>query len=529
MIMRSFKNLLKPTILLIIAVAISIYFRPLLIIDETRYIGVAWEMYNSGNYFVPTLNSIPYDHKPPLLFWLINIFWSIFGVNDTIIRIIPLIFAIGLMVVGVKIYRLLWEDDRYGEEIFPWVLVGSTLFIFYSSLLMFDLMLSFWVALAIYGGIRASRDDKFSSYLILTLAIGFGILAKSPVILAHILFLYLLVSFWSEGRVKKSFYIKGLLAVVAGVLIALIWAIPAAKMGGEKFAYGIFWGQYAGRVVDSFAHKRPFWWYIPWIPIIMMPWILYQGFWSGVQKLIKKYYDSGIKLLVTWIIGALIIFSIISGKQLAYIAPEILAFVLLITRSLSINKDKIYKPYLISAVLIVFGIAIASLPFVIKGYFSTLVDIKAVISSSILLIVYAIFLLIYKFKNQKAIIKAIAIISTLIFFVIHFNANIYFKQQNLVNISKKIASFEKRGIKVAHYGKYNDQFHFFGRLKEPLIIVKNQRELDKYIKEYPNGAIITYLKRDIKYNKDAIISKTKFRTQNALLVDVKKWDRLLKN
>ena len=62
--------------------------RPLLPIDETRYLTVAWEMWRSGNYFVPTLNGDIYSHKPPLLFWLINLVWSITGVNEFSARLI---------------------------------------------------------------------------------------------------------------------------------------------------------------------------------------------------------------------------------------------------------------------------------------------------------------------------------------------------------------------------------------------------------------------------------------------------------
>ena len=49
--------------------------RPLLRVDETSYLGVAWEMWTTGEYLVPHLNGEPYSHKPPLLFWLINLAW----------------------------------------------------------------------------------------------------------------------------------------------------------------------------------------------------------------------------------------------------------------------------------------------------------------------------------------------------------------------------------------------------------------------------------------------------------------------
>ena len=43
-------------------------FRPLLVPDEGRYVGVAWEMLRSGNWITPTLNGFPYFHKRLSLF-----------------------------------------------------------------------------------------------------------------------------------------------------------------------------------------------------------------------------------------------------------------------------------------------------------------------------------------------------------------------------------------------------------------------------------------------------------------------------
>ena len=525
--MDRYKNLIPPIVLLFLSVAIAVYFRPLMIIDETRYISVAWEMYSSGNYLVPHLNGLPYDHKPPLLFWIIVTIWKIFGVNELVVRFIPFVFGAGLIIVGAKIYKLLFNDDKEGVELFGYVMVAMVVFVFYSTLLMFDIMLSFFVALAIYGGLKALIDDKFSSYLILTLAIGFGILAKSPVILAHLLPLYLFAAIYSPKKVKFSFYIKGLLAVIFGIAIALIWAVPAAKAGGEEFAYGIFWGQYAGRAVNAFAHKRSFWWYLPWIPIILMPWILYKGFFKGVSKIFKAKLDFGVKAILTWLIGSFIIFSLISGKQLAYIAPEFLAFALFATRALSLNKDT-FKPYTIALVYLIIAIALFIAPLLIKGYFKIYLDTTAFIVSGILLSLYALYLALYNFKSKKSVIKAISIGATLLIFVLHYTIHLYLKSQDLTNFSKEISKLQNSGIKVAHFGKYHNQYHYIGRLKKPLIILKNSKEIDTYIKNNPNGAIVTYKTRDVKFNKNAVIATTKFRTQNALLVKAKEWNKLLK-
>ncbi|MGH8215342.1 MAG: ArnT family glycosyltransferase [Rhodanobacteraceae bacterium] len=49
---------------------LAVLFPPIPI-DETHYLTAAWEMYNCGQWLVPTVNGARYSDKSPLLFWLI--------------------------------------------------------------------------------------------------------------------------------------------------------------------------------------------------------------------------------------------------------------------------------------------------------------------------------------------------------------------------------------------------------------------------------------------------------------------------
>src|SRR5262247_2750100 len=59
----------------------ALFIRGPIPIDETRYLSVAWEMWLRGDFALPMLNGVPYTHKPPVLFWLMHLGWSVFGVN----------------------------------------------------------------------------------------------------------------------------------------------------------------------------------------------------------------------------------------------------------------------------------------------------------------------------------------------------------------------------------------------------------------------------------------------------------------
>ena len=62
--------------------AATAWLRPLMVPDEGRYAGVAWEMVRSGDWLTPTLNGLPFFHKPPLFYWLSGAALWLFGLVE---------------------------------------------------------------------------------------------------------------------------------------------------------------------------------------------------------------------------------------------------------------------------------------------------------------------------------------------------------------------------------------------------------------------------------------------------------------
>ena len=94
----------------------SIVFWPVIPLDETRYVSVAWEMHQRGDFLVPYLNGAPYSDKPPLLFWLMNAGWSVFGVNAWWPRAVSAVFAVLSTLLIAQMALRLWPGVR-GIEI----------------------------------------------------------------------------------------------------------------------------------------------------------------------------------------------------------------------------------------------------------------------------------------------------------------------------------------------------------------------------------------------------------------------------
>ena len=85
-----------------------------------------------------------------------------------------------------------------------------------------------------------------------------------------------------------------LIAFVAAsvvAIIALAWALPAAAFGGPDYANAILIRQTEERMVYSYAHNRPWWWYLSLLPVLLYPYSFWPPLWK--EALRKRAADPG--------------------------------------------------------------------------------------------------------------------------------------------------------------------------------------------------------------------------------------------
>src|SRR5574338_334794 len=99
-------------------------------IDETRYLTAAWEMFNSGQWLVPTVNHAWYSDKSPLLFWLIAGGWKLVGVHTWVARVEALVIAMVMLLTLRRLAARLNLDTR-GANAAMWLLAGCAGFVLF--------------------------------------------------------------------------------------------------------------------------------------------------------------------------------------------------------------------------------------------------------------------------------------------------------------------------------------------------------------------------------------------------------------
>src|SRR5579885_1800582 len=214
---------------------LAILFPPIPI-DETRSLTAAWEMFNSGQWLVPTVNGAWYSDKSPLLFWLIVGAWKILGVHTWVARIEAMIIALAMLSMTRRLAARLDFETGVAQAAM-WLLAGCTGFALFATAIMFDLLLG----LTVLGALHALLDLDARRYARgiawLGAWIGFGMLAKGPVVLLHIAGVALLAPLWSQGAraAKTRWYLSLLAGALIGIAIIGCWLIPAALYAGPGY------------------------------------------------------------------------------------------------------------------------------------------------------------------------------------------------------------------------------------------------------------------------------------------------------
>lgn len=333
---------LLPYLALALFFAASVAVRPLFPTAETRYLTVAWEMFVNGNFLVPSLNFAPYYHKPPLFFWLIDLAWAVFGVHRAVAVGVMYVFAAATVYLTVRLARAMFPRADGLTERLPWLMVGSVVFAIYATLIYFDVFQTVFVLAFMLALLAFARGGGLLQAVLAGLFIGLGVLAKGPVMLVHVVWPVVLYPLWRnpDGDLSNAAFFKGCgVIVAAGFVPVIAWLGPVLALADSDFLYNLLWKQSAGRVSGSLdgAHPRPFYYYLQFAPLLLLPWIFSPGIYRGRPLLrvgLARATDPDafrmLRLLVLWFLGVFVTFSLISGKQPHYLVPELPLIVILL-------------------------------------------------------------------------------------------------------------------------------------------------------------------------------------------------------
>ena len=489
-----------------LAALLSIFSHPPLPLYSTRTLAVAWEMWSHGHWLVPYLNGAPYSEKTPLLFWLIHLGWGVFGVNDIWPRLLEVAFGGTELILLMLLARRTFPNRPWVVRTAPWMLMSIPYIFLFDLQIMYDVLLTVWVLAALIFLLPTNKRQE-PRWLLFGLCIGAGLLTKGPVMLLHILFPWLLGPYWSEwARTHRApWYGHGSLAILLGIAILLAWAIPAGFAGGEAYRHQLFFTQTAARLIHGLgsnstlqSHPQPVFWYLLMLPLLLLPLTIWPRAWVALAKL-HRPWPMGLRFAMCWVIPGFIAFSLVSGKQLYYLLPELAGGILLLAAALVLLRERHQNlanhPWLstwpIGITSISLGIFMLALPDMkLIWNLDRLHWLTALYpysqSFSALFVLLGLLLL----RRARSESKRLAFASLIATLALHglFTLSLW-QRYDLTPTTRLLADAANHHRAIGYVGGYDGQFHFYARLKHPITELYNNAAIADFAKAHPRGLI----------------------------------------
>ncbi|MCF6775216.1 glycosyltransferase family 39 protein [Thiotrichales bacterium 19X7-9] len=294
--------------------------------DETRYVGVAWEMFKHDNYTVPTIAGSPFLGKPILFYWL-NIFaFKTFGVSEFAARFFPAILTTLTALFGYLTASIVF--NRRVAILSALLIAITPLFFALGHYANMDGEVASWLNLSLFSLIIALYlpvETKGRS-LWLYLAYLFAAAAFLTKGLMGIVFPAMVLFFWFLILNNWKLLLK--IRLISGLILFLIVILPWFIIVENKYpgfmAYFFIWNQVVRFVGDNFNMHNPFYYYILLIIGGVFPWTFYffQTYISQIKLIWNKRQQYKIELfLLLWVILITVFFSIPASKLPGYIGP----------------------------------------------------------------------------------------------------------------------------------------------------------------------------------------------------------------
>ena len=309
------------------------WLRPLAIPDEGRYVGVAWEMLRSGDWLVPTLDGLPFFHKPPLFYWITAASMKLLGPGAMAARGAAWLASIAATTALFMFVR------RWVGLVEAWAavvaLVTTPLFYGAAQYANTDMLVAGCISVTVLSAADAllarTRGLRFAGALATAFAAaGLGVLAKG---LIGAVLPVLLLAAWGLATRRFGKVVSLLMWPMGWILFTAIvapWFI-AMQHRFPEFAHYFFVVQHFQRFsVAGFNNAQPWWFYPAVLVALTFPWSL-----RLTAMVDRRHWERNDRrdvriLMLMWVGVVTTFFSLPSSKLVGYILPALppLAFLI---------------------------------------------------------------------------------------------------------------------------------------------------------------------------------------------------------
>ena len=305
--------------------------------DEPRFVLVARQIVESGDWLFLRRGGELYAEKPPVYFWLQSFAFLVLRSWRLSFLVPSLAAALGTLAL---VYDLVRRTSTRAAARLAMLALGTTLvFAFQAKTAQIDATVTFLVTLACYGLVRhVLLGPSWRWYGLGAAAAGVGVATKGVGFLALLL---LLPYAWARVRGHAGLAAvrardwRWLLAPTLFVLPILLWVVPlvfAVKLAGDDpardaYVTELLFRQTASRYSDPWHHERPIWYYLGvaawmWMPLVLaLPWAV-----PAWRRRFAARRDARMLVPLAWVVLVFVFFSLTPGKREVYVLPALPMF-----------------------------------------------------------------------------------------------------------------------------------------------------------------------------------------------------------
>ncbi len=306
--------------------------------DEPRFVLVAKQMVESGNWLFPQRGHELYPDKPPLYFWLLAGCYLLIGSWRWSFLLPSLLASLATLWLTFDIGRRLW-NPRIGLWAAAAILITPA-FVYQAKRAQIDPTLLFFTTLSIYGMLRhLLLGPHWRWFYLGCFAAGLGVISKGVGFLPLLMLIpFTLMRRWQwQGiaSLEQGNAARWWLGIGCFFVAILLWLVPMvsfALFDGDPthraYLQNILFKQTAQRYVDPWHHYEPFWYFGQVIALFWAPFSLaFLWLWKP-WRVAFSLREAKVWLPLSWALIVIVFFSSSAGKRDMYILPALPVFAL---------------------------------------------------------------------------------------------------------------------------------------------------------------------------------------------------------
>ena len=344
-------------------------------VDAAQYAVMGWEMLTTHSFLKVHCLGMDYLDKPPLIFWLGSLSFSVFGFNNFAYKLPSLLFALLAVFATYRLSKI-YYDEKTARVAAVMLATCQAVFLITNDVRT-DTLLMGATIFAIWQWAAFFEDGEILNLLGGSLGLALALLAKGPIgLVANVA--ALLPQLVLSGKWKKLLDVRLAIGILIIALMLAPMCIGLYQQHGLKGLRFYFWTQSFGRITGEsewnnnpdrfFLLHTTAWAFLPWTLFLLTGWV------NALKNLIQQRFRISFNQEVIAVSGFTLVLIMLSLSK--YQLPHYifivypLAAIMAAKGFLQLSSFSKLRPWLVGLQLIfVFALPLGSigLQYALKG------------------------------------------------------------------------------------------------------------------------------------------------------------------